>query len=96
MPTKQFVKQKENEIELAFQELALKEKKEAEAAEKPEKVRIKRIDLAKIALNPVALRNLAKLEFQHFRSVITGCFVCMPAIRKDKVSFFRMIFINFI
>lgn len=88
MPTKGFIKEKENQINLAMQELGLKEKKEADKDEKPTKVQIKRSDLSKIALNPVALRNLAKLEFARFRDILTGCFVCMPAIRKDKVHLF--------
>jgi hypothetical protein len=70
-----------------MQELAAKAKEAADGNNaKQTKLQIKRENLGQIVLNPVTLRQLAKLSYERFRQVVTGCFVCMTAIRKDKVG----------
>ncbi|KAF7626127.1 hypothetical protein Mgra_00009705 [Meloidogyne graminicola] len=77
-PSLGFVSQKSAELKSKLEELSSKQK---EVAKKPT---LTRSNLAQIALNPSTLRSLAKLGFERFSQVVKGCFVLMPAIRKNK------------
>ncbi|KAF7633025.1 hypothetical protein Mgra_00007606 [Meloidogyne graminicola] len=77
-PSLGFVSQKSAELKSKLEELSSKQK---ELAKKPT---FTRSNLAQIALNPSTLRSLAKLGFERFSQVVKGCFVLMPAIRKNK------------
>ena len=69
---------------------ALSAKQSSKDGEK-QKLSLTRSNLAQIALNPSTLRSLSKLGFERFRHVVVGCFVCMPAIRKNKVFLYFLL-----
>ncbi|KAL3118151.1 hypothetical protein niasHT_001925 [Heterodera trifolii] len=82
-PTLGFVHQKENDLAQAIKTLELEDSIKKEERSSPP---VKKDNLMQIALSPSMLRLLAKLEFERFRDTVTGCFVFMPCISKEKPS----------
>ncbi|KAL7073107.1 hypothetical protein ACQ4LE_007901 [Meloidogyne hapla] len=86
LPTIEFIKQKEVELFSVMQQIKENPARQNKVPISPSKVKIKQENLEQITLGIGSLRNLAKLDFERFRTSVTGCFVCIQAIRKDKPS----------